>query len=256
VKIKTEVTKVPVLLKRDLTRIERLVTKIEHTATLLSLADKLRHEFGIEAGRLSAAIASATTKPEPRAAHPVMIASAHRPPVLPPAQKIVPGPDDFGSFRGVDVHARLIAALHWWRVAGVLQPTRVQVAFVAGYTLNGYVVKAFGSLASAGTISYPGPGLIQLDPRIPTPGDTPLATRDVLIGRVRGVLGEHTVERKLFDVLVKADAALDRETLARQAGYTLNGYVIKGIGRLSSLHLVRYPQRGMVALGSMFEAIA
>jgi hypothetical protein len=151
---------------------------------------------------------------------------------------------------------RILGSLAWWRAAGVPQPTRHQVAFVAGYTVNGHFTNQLGALRSKGFIDYPGTGVVSLtaagEARVPAVAEVP--TRAELIARVRSILREEP-RRRLFDVLVQVGSTT-RAHLARAAGYTVNGHFTNVLGSLRSLGVVDYPGTGLVALSSLFEALA
>jgi hypothetical protein len=146
-------------------------------------------------------------------------------------------------------HTRVLDALSWWEAAGQKQPQRVQVAMVAGYTVNGHFNNIIGELKTRDLVDYPGNGSISLTPsgrQLAAPQEA-APSRDELIRRVRAVLKTEPRE-KVFDVLVEAGAAMLREEVATAAGYTVNGHFNNIVGEMNSLGVVEYPQRGYVGL--------
>lgn len=161
-----------------------------------------------------------------------------------------------GSGKVGKADQRILDSLAWWRSAGIEQPTRHQVAFVAIYTVNGHFNNTLGALNTAGLISYPGPGLVALTDAGAGLADVPLeaATRAALITKVREVLRAEP-QRRLFDIVAAAGRSLTREELAAAANYTVNGHFNNTLGSLSSLGVVSYPSRGAVGLSAMFDAL-
>lgn len=206
-----------------------------------------------------AALSSATLKAVEKA---IAALQALREPAPPPAQcgnQIVSSPAPAVARQHAPVPAapqragsaeqRVLDAISWWLAAGVDTPTRHQVAFVAGYTVNGHFNNVCGTLRSRGLVEYPGGGTLRLTldgtahTRVPNvkPG------RQELVDRIAGVLkGEP--QRRLFMALVQADAPLPRAELAARCGYTENGHFNNLCGALKSLGLVDYPTKGAVGL--------
>lgn len=154
---------------------------------------------------------------------------------------------------------RIIASLNWWRAAGVEHPTREQVAFVAGYSVNGHFRNMLGGLKTSGDIDYRPGGRVVLEPALRKDFDRPSYSE--LIDRVRGVI-RNASERKIFDaveestriyVKTNSNAIMTRETVAERAGYTVNGHFRNMLGHLVTLGALKYPSRGYVALGDFIE---
>jgi hypothetical protein len=58
---------------------------------------------------------------------------------------------------------RMLDALAWWQAAGIMQPTRAQLALLAGYSPRSSAFSnPLGALRSAGLIDYPMPGSVAL----------------------------------------------------------------------------------------------
>jgi hypothetical protein len=152
---------------------------------------------------------------------------------------------------------RLLDALAWWAAAGVEQPTRHQVAFVAGYTVNGHFNNQCGELRTRGLIDYPtggALGLLALGRAVANKPDAK-PTRDNLVQRVLGVLKGEPM-RRVFTVLVEAGEPLTREELASRAGYTVNGHFNNMCGALNGIGVAEYPGKGMVGLAGIFRGLA
>lgn len=157
--------------------------------------------------------------------------------------------------------ARILSAIAWWRSAGIEQPSRHQVAFVAGYTVNGHFNNTCGTLRTKGLLDYPTGGALSITPtglgHVTVEDGAPSFME--LCNRVRQVLkGEP--HRRVFDVLVNGKAAdgsstFVRADLARRAGYTENGHFNNIVGELNSLGVICYPAKGSVALGPMFNGV-
>lgn len=165
-----------------------------------------------------------------------------------------PGPVAAG-FSGAE--QRVLDGVAWWRAAGVDSPTRHQVAFVAGYTVNGHFNNVCGTLRGRGLLDYPGGGALSLTEAGASAANAPTAkpTRDDLVQRITAVLkGEP--QRRLFGVLVDAGQPLQRDELARRCGYTVNGHFNNLCGALNGLGVVEYPSKGSVGLSAIVRGVA
>lgn len=152
---------------------------------------------------------------------------------------------------------RILDALAWWSAAGVEQPTRHQVAFVAGYTVNGHFNNQCGDLRGRGLIDYPAGGALGLQPAGRAVANAPDAkpTRANLAQRVLGVLkGEP--QRRVFQELVDASEPLTREELASRCGYTVNGHFNNLCGALNGIGVAEYPGKGLVGLAGIFKGVS
>jgi hypothetical protein len=144
---------------------------------------------------------------------------------------------------------RILAALAWWSSAGITTPQRVQVAFVAGYTVNGHFNNVLGSLRSEGLIDYPGDGAVSLTASGREKVEMPEAPGfEDLIARIRSVLKDQA-KRRLFDALLdrwrSGHESMLRPELATAAGYTVNGHFNNMLGSLRSLGVVEYAHGGV-----------
>jgi hypothetical protein len=154
------------------------------------------------------------------------------------------------------VEQRILDALGWWRAAGIAQPSREQVAFVARYSVTGHFNNTLGALRSAGLVEYPAGGLVALTTEGLAHAVTPDAppTRAELLARARAVLREEPL-RRIYDAIVEAGAELSRDDLAQRTGYTVNGHFNNGLGRLRTLGFITYQRGGQVALSALFDAL-
>lgn len=151
---------------------------------------------------------------------------------------------------------RVLDAIAWWAAAGVPQPSRHQVAFVAGYKVTGHFNNIAGTLRTRGLIDYPTGGALGLTAegvrQAVQPGRAP--SRAELVERVRSILkGEP--QQRAFMALDNAGRPMSREDLATACGYTVNGHFNNIVGALNGIGVVDYPQRGFVALRDIFAKI-
>jgi hypothetical protein len=151
---------------------------------------------------------------------------------------------------------RVLDALAWWEAAGVAAPSRHQVAFVAGYTVNGHFNNLCGDLRTRGLIDYPtGGALGLLEPgRAVAHRPDAQPTREDLVRRVLGVLKGEPM-RRIFQALVDAGEPLPREELASRCGYTVNGHFNNLCGALNGIGVADYPSKGHVGLAGIFKGL-
>src|SRR6266851_1491597 len=189
---------------------------------------------------LKAAIAQATARrPDPP---PIKgLQPTHKAP-LPPAKK--PSTDGDGSLTGPE--QRILDALAWLEGIGVDDAEQTAVAFLAGYSPRGGAYQnPRGRLRAQGLIDYRSGKLVLTEAgrcRANRP-DAPLTTEDLhhrVLDRLPGP------ERKLLSVLLEVyPHGLSYEELARRTGYAEGGGAFQNPrGRLRSLGLISYPERG------------
>jgi hypothetical protein len=146
---------------------------------------------------------------------------------------------------------RIIDSLAWWESIGIVAPARIQVAFVAGYTVNGHFNNLCGALRTSAIVEYPQGNRLSLTPegRNLAAAIEYLSTRDDLHRRVREKIS--AAQQRLFDPLIEAtktgEGPLSNEELASRAGYTVNGHFNNLRGSLRSLGLIDYVSGGTVA---------
>ena len=229
----SEVREVPALQDGDLDRIRELLDRVAEVEAglvrdLKTAAEALALSIGRVAGTTTPA--SSNGRPRPSAARPVPVA---------PTEGLT-GPQQ-----------RVIDALAWWESFGVHQPTRPQLAFVAGYKPNGGTFNNYlGQLRNQlGLIEYPAGGTVSLTDVGRSKANPPEpATVEALHERVLEILSGP--QSSVLQVVIGRgpDGEIQKADLAREAGYepgggTFNNYV----GQLRTLGLVDYPRPGFVA---------
>lgn len=143
---------------------------------------------------------------------------------------------------------RILNAIAWMESIGVQVPKQTAVAFLAGYTVGGGGFNnPRGALRTKGLIDYRGDGLALTDEgrsKAHAP-DTPLTT-DELHRKVLDVL-PGPEKRILSELVAVYPESLSDEELAKRSGYTHGGGGYNNPrGRLRTLGLADYPERGMV----------
>lgn len=154
---------------------------------------------------------------------------------------------------------RVLDAIAWWGSIDCPQPSRGQVAFAAGYTVNGHFNNLCGSLRSDGFIEYPSGDHVCLTDDGAAHANLPEQppSLDELHARIRAKLS--SAQCRLFDVLVEAHnddtGPLSAEDLSSRAGYTVNGHFNNLRGSLRSLGLVQYVGGGTQVTDLVFPQV-
>lgn len=148
---------------------------------------------------------------------------------------------------------RILNACAWLESIGVSEPKQAAVAFLAGYTVGGGAFNnPRGALNRLGLIQYRGEAIALTDAgrAVSQSPDSPLTTQE-LHNRVMQQLP--SPEQKILRVLLdRYPDAMDNDALARQSGYEPGGGAFNNPrGRLRTLGLVDYPQKGMVKAASL-----
>jgi hypothetical protein len=142
---------------------------------------------------------------------------------------------------------QLLQALAWWAAMGHHQPSRPQVAGIAGWKItSGHLKNVVGSLRTAGLVEYPADGRIAMTDagRAAAPEPDLSVT---LIDGVRSVLSGP--QKQIFDTLLTAGADMTREEIAAACGWEpTSGHLKNVIGSLRTLEIVDYPSGGRVSL--------
>lgn len=171
-------------------------------------------------------------------------ASAPMQRAAPPARVTSPAASGDASLSGPQL--TLLKSLAWWRRMGHDNPTRPQVAAIAGWRVTaGHLRNVVGSLnakgltqASAGKLSLTAAGVAAAPD--PDMGQT-------LHDGLRGVLTRP--QQTLFDVLWKFKRKMTREALANACGWDPKaGHLRNVIGSMRTLEIIDYPEPGVVAL--------
>lgn len=142
---------------------------------------------------------------------------------------------------------KLLQALAWWREMGHDVVSRVQAAVICGWKVTSSNIRdRLSELSSRGLVHYPKPGAIQLTDA--GAAAAPAADmRDDLISSLRSILT--SPQLRIFDALWEAPGPLSRSDIATRLGWSPDSSNIRDrCSELSSLEVVHYPSRGLVAL--------
>lgn len=169
-----------------------------------------------------------------------------------PARVFLP-PDDGAAAGEIDnPMQRILDAMAWLVAFGQVEPfERAPVAFLARYKPGtGAFQNALGRLRSASLVEYPEDGKVRLRDggrRLARPPSAPATVEDVhkaVLERIDGPM-----KRILRPLLDAHPTPLDRPILASRSGYQDGtGSFQNALGRLRSLGVIEYPQRGMVGV--------
>lgn len=149
---------------------------------------------------------------------------------------------------------RILDAIAWLNSIGIDEPEQTAVAFLAGYTIGGGAFNnPRGTLRTKGLVDYrPGDRIVLTSPgreraNWPTEALTSEELQRRVIERLPGP------EQKILRVLLsRRGEAMDNDDLARAAGYEPGGGAFNNPrGRLRTLGLIEYPQRGQVRARSI-----
>jgi uncharacterized protein len=141
----------------------------------------------------------------------------------------------------------LLSSLAWWRAMGHDNPSRPQVAAIAGWRVTaGHLKNVIGSLNSAGlTVSRDGRvALTDAGDEVAPEPDMSVTLHDGL----RGVLSKP--QRQIFECLLSSGRrSLSRAEIAESVGWDANaGHLKNVIGSMRTLEIIGYPSSGMVEL--------
>lgn len=183
----------------------------------------------------------------PKIGEPVIIGAQKHPPMRKAPTEAVSTPD--GEFKMDNPARRLLNALAWFEAIGVPTPSATALAFMSGYSgENGAFNNQRGRLRTAGFVTYPSDGFVQLTdagrthaqlPDIPPTGE---ALRAAVLAKLEGPM-----QRVLTPVLEAYPNTVTAAELAPASGYSdENGAFNNNRGRLRTLGLVTYPTKGTV----------
>jgi len=248
----------PAKLRRRIAELERakpLAPPVVDTAALEAASYKKGYEDGVRAGvafegkRLTEALASLVAAPTEAVVAPAprqIGAKAAPAPIQREAKQARASAESDGTVTGPQT--KVLGALAWWRAMGKDKPLRTQVAAICGWAASsGHLKNVLGSLSSAGLITYPAPGQVQMTPEGAALAPEPDMSLTVIDG-VRAVLSGP--QRALFEALLPGgETPMDRAALAEAVGWaTTSGHLKNTLGSLSTLQVVHYPSKGTVAL--------
>lgn len=145
---------------------------------------------------------------------------------------------------------KVVDALAWWASVGFPMASKLQVAFIAGYTPDGGSFNnTCGSLRSLGLVSYPSGGMMALTDAGQTAARPTEARDNTLFGFHEAVFAKlNGPQKRLLQPLI--DCYPDHLTVAQLA--ELSDYDHKGgsfnntRGSLKTLGLAVYPSSGLV----------
>lgn len=187
----------------------------------------------------------------PESASPAELAPP-RPPIraqTPRAPAIARSPSPAASGDGslTNPQRQLLQALAWWQHMGHNQPTRTQVAAIAGWKPKGSNLRnRLTELSTLGLVRYPQAGTVELTERGAAAAPVP-DTGKTLIATIREVLTNPQLQ--LFDALHDFGCEIDRAQLAQRIGWEPGGSNLRNrLTELSQIEVVEYPQRGTVML--------
>lgn len=254
--VETKVVERRILSDADLARLDRVVAATEAIADRLDDASTQLGAALVDAKaaihlahQLPARAPGAEVQLARDAGAPRRVSDAAAPAVsIHLGQRLVYSSDP-GDPRLTGPERRILEAIAWMEGIGHRAPPIEAVAFLADYRPGGGAFNnCRGALRSKGLVDYPTPGTIALTdqgraaaPRPPEPGSGD-QLRATVLARLAGP------ERKLLEPLIAAyPDALTVDELATRAGYGAGGGAFNNCrGRLRTLGLADYPQRGMV----------
>jgi len=243
-RLKAELAKRPTAMPAAPKVVERSVLKDAQVKRLEAVVERLV-AADAELKDVAGPIVAALKAVQGRAPAPVAVPRA-----APPRPQTVPAPRS-GAVEGLSgPEQRILDAAAWLEgTIGSTDQEETAVAFLAGYTVGGGAFNnPRGALRTKGLITYPAGGRIALTDqgralaRPPEAAATPADVQRRVLERLPGP------EAKLLGVLIAAyPEAVSNEDLARRAGYEPGGGAFNNPrGRLRTLGLVTYPERGMV----------
>lgn len=159
-----------------------------------------------------------------------------------------PSPAASGDGSLTNPQRQLLKALAWWAAMGHDNPSRPQVAAIAGWKVTaGHLRNVVGSLNAAGlTVSQNG-HIALTETGIAAAPEPDMGL--TLVDGLRGVLSNP--QKQLFEVLIERRSAMARADLATSVGWDANaGHLRNVIGSMRTLEIIDYPHSGMVELQS------
>lgn len=261
----TKMKEVEVIKPTQIDRLEKLLPKFESLFAFagtqlqeqIQLATAIVTPIREALARISSGGVEARHAMTPRAGLAPSVRNGNSGRTDPPrASSVAPARNTSSESAGVTkAEKRVLDAVAWWQSAGVAGPTRHQVAFVAGYTVNGHFNNLVGGLRTKGLVDYPAGGGVALTEQgqsVAIVDEVP--SRSALIEKVTGVLKGDSL-KKIFRAVVDAGRDLTRDELAAMTGYTVNGHFNNMVGSLRSIGVFEYPHGGGVRLSALFDAL-
>jgi hypothetical protein len=182
----------------------------------------------------------------------VNVGSSRHIPAPAPAGAIPPRPANprqasAGSADGLpQPQRRVLASIGFWASVGTDEPSRAQVAGVAGYSpSSGGFNNLLGQLNTAGLITIPKPGHVALAEGAPYDA----LNQNEAKGKVMSVLS--VPQQKLAVAVLLEDGPMSRDDLAAATDYSpTSGGFNNLIGALCTLTVFEKPSPGMVSLSA------
>lgn len=225
-----------------------LKTHVDRIGKLFAGAFKVHEQIAGELLKFDA-VPIPAGEPVQTSAHVVEAPARQPPPVLrtPAARAAAPSGDLSGP------EQRILDAIAWMESIGVAEPELTAVAFLAGYTIGGGAFNnPRGALRTKGLIDYRGDRLALTNvgrgkANFPDATLTPEELQRRVLERLPGP------EQKILRVLIEDyPNSVDNDDLARRSGYEPGGGAFNNPkGRLRSLGLADYPERGKVVARSV-----
>lgn len=237
-------------------QIQQMEEELGQLRGLQLRVEERAREFAGELRRIVAGLEALVTAGDPAPSTPRVqrqeLSSVHTP-------QVARARFDSGNGTGLDGPSmRILDALASLEAVGISPAPREQVAVFSGYSnlsSKGFA-NSIGTLRTSGYIDYPAPGTVVLTQtgRAAAPQKARPATNAEFHQKLFEMLGGPET-RILKPLISYYPRAMEREHVAAQAGYgnlSSKGFA-NSIGRLRSLGLIDYPQRGMVqATGLLF----
>jgi uncharacterized protein len=170
------------------------------------------------------------------------------PPERIPERQTIAKPTD-GNLSGPEL--RILKSLQFWKSIGHDEPTRCQVALVAGYSPNTSSFKnALSSLRTAGAADSPRPGTVSMTAVSDEAAMDPTAARATILSVLDGP------NNRIIEAFVGKATAISRDNVAEGSGYSPNTSSFKNaVSRLSTLGIIHRPSAGMLALSDWAREI-
>lgn len=150
---------------------------------------------------------------------------------------------------------KLLQALAWWKAMGHDIVSKAQAATLSGWKSRGSNMRnRLAELSSQGLISYPSSGMIRLTDAGIAAAPEPDMGADP-IGTIRGVLTGP--QAKLFDELRNAgNKAWTKGEIGPRIDWEPGGSNMRNrLAELSSMEIIHYPERGMIALAPWVQEL-
>ena len=245
--LKPVITEIPVLPDATLKHLDGVIAWLStHVIDKLSVLTDIRDEVIKTCANIKSISQVNVRRAGTRVTNPSMNDPRH--PLLPAHLR-----NGAGSSLGAS-RQRILNALSWAESIGLSTLPKIQLALLADQspTSGGYF-NNLGHLRTMGLIDYPGASLVALTEngrRQAEPVDVP-TTSEELQGMLYRKLSDPQA-RILRTLIAQYPQSMNKDILAESTGQspTSGGY-FNNLGRLRSLGLIDYPQRGMAAANRM-----